>query len=81
MTIIIKVGDNIKKETFVRSSFPGKHSVTEVVYQYGTVLGFENDKYAIVKFKNHRIIQTEMISDLIPVGNLEWKNRLKKYAG
>lgn len=75
---VLKIDDKIKKETFLRSSYSNKQAITEIVFEYGKIVGFEETgTYAYVKFINYRTIQTEMVSGLIPVSVLEWTNRPK----
>jgi hypothetical protein len=74
-----KIGDKVKKQYFTRSRFPGKSVEISSEFYYGTIVLMENNGYATVSFRHQKILDTEMLSDLIHVPDDEWRYICKQH--
>ena len=68
-----KIGDKVKKQYFTRVKFPGKPVEISSDFYYGKIVLMENNGYATVSFHHQKILDTEMLSDLIHVTDDEWR--------
>ncbi|QJD98516.1 hypothetical protein HH214_21405 (plasmid) [Mucilaginibacter robiniae] len=66
------IGDKVKKQVFIGYMLPGKPREQYEDYIYGEIIFIENG-YASVRFKNPRVTEREMFSNLILVSEEEWK--------